>query len=244
MAVRARVIPAMLFALAAAGCSTSSTQYPDAVEQNDPYEGFNRQVFAMNQTVDKNVALPVAVFYHHAVPTPARDGLHNFLSNLDAPSILANDVLQGEMGHAWETISRFTVNTTIGMGGLVDAATKFGMPNHSADFGETLAIYGVDEGPFLVLPLLGPSNPRDAFGDAVDVGFDPLTYITFRSSVYWMIGRGTVNVIDVRQRNIGTIAELERSSVDLYATERSLYRQHRNAEIHGGKPDLQNLPNI
>lgn len=237
-----RILPVLMIALATAGCS--STPYPDAVEQNDPYESFNRQVFDMNQSFDKSVALPVAVFYHHAVPTPARDGVHNFLSNLDAPSTFANDILQGEVTRACETFGRFTVNSTVGIGGFVDAATTFGMPNHSADFGETLAVYGVGEGPFLVLPLLGPSNPRDAVGDVVDIGFDPLTYIHWRSSLYWMMGRGLVSVIDLRERNIGTIAELERTSVDLYATERSLYRQHRNSEINGGKPDLQNLPNI
>jgi phospholipid-binding lipoprotein MlaA len=243
MTVRARTLPAFLFALAVAGCS-SAPPSADAVAQNDPYESFNRQVFAMNQSLDHSVALPVAIFYHHAVPTPARDGVHNFLDNLDQPSTFANDILQGEVSRACETLGRFTVNTTIGMAGLVDAASKMGMPNHSSDFGETLATYGVDEGPFLVLPLIGPSNPRDAFGDLVDIGLDPTTYVHWRSSIYWMIGRGTLSVVDTRERNIGTIAELERSSVDLYATERSLYRQHRNSEINGGKTDLQNLPNI
>ena len=242
MSASARILPALLLALVAAGCTSTPT--PDAVDQNDPYESFNRQVFDMNQTLDNNVALPVAVFYHHAVPTPAREGVHNFLDNLDQPSTFANDILQGEVTRACETLGRFTVNSTIGMAGLVDAATKIGMPNHSSDFGETLAIYGVGEGPFLVLPLVGPSNPRDAAGDIVDIALDPTTYVHFRSSVYWMIGRGTFSIIDTRERNIGTIAELERTSVDLYATERSLYRQHRNAEIRGGKPDLQNLPNI
>jgi phospholipid-binding lipoprotein MlaA len=242
MAIRLRVMSGLMFALLVSGCATSNS--PDAVENNDPYEPFNRHIFEMNETVDNNVALPVAVFYHHAVPTPAREGVHNFLENLDEPKTFANDVLQGDFSHAAETFGRFTVNSTIGMGGLVDAATVFGIGNHDSDFGETLALWGVGEGPFLVLPLLGPSNPRDAAGDLVDIGFDPTTYITFRSSVYWMIGRGTMSIVDTRERNIGTIREIERSSVDLYATERSLYRQHRNSEIHGGKPDLNNLPNI
>ncbi len=170
--------------------------------------------------------------------------MHNFLSNLGEPQTFANDVLQGEVTRAATTLGRFTINTTIGVGGLVDAATKFGIDGHTTDFGETLAVYGADEGPYLVLPVLGPSNPRDAAGYVVDIGLDPTTYITFRSSVYWMLGRGVLHVVDVRARNIDTIEELERSSVDLYATERSLYRQHRNAEIHGGKADLQNLPNM
>jgi phospholipid-binding lipoprotein MlaA len=239
---RARLFGALAIALAAAGCA--STPSPDSVDQNDPYESFNRQVFSMNMAVDNNFALPVAKFYQRAVPAPARDGVHNFLTNLDEPGTFANDVLQGEVSRAGTTLGRFTINSTIGLGGLVDAAGKMGMEGHSTDFGETLAVYGADEGPFLVLPILGPSNPRDAFGDLVDIGLDPTTYVTFRSSLYWMIGRATFDVLDIRARNIGTIEEIERTSVDLYATERSLYRQHRNAEIHGGKPDLQNLPNM
>jgi phospholipid-binding lipoprotein MlaA len=238
----ARVLGALVIALAASGCA--STPSPDSVDQNDPYESFNRQIFSMNQTLDNNVALPVAVFYVHAVPEPAREGVHNFLSNLDAPEIFANDVLQGEVTKACTTLGRFTINTTLGIGGLVDAAANFGIEGHKSDFGETLGVYGVDEGPYLVLPVLGPSNPRDAAGYLVDIGLDPTTYITFRSSVYWMIGRGTLSIVDLRARNIDTIEELERSSVDLYATERSLYRQHRNSVIHGDKPDLQNLPNM
>jgi phospholipid-binding lipoprotein MlaA len=239
---RARAFGALMIALAATGCA--STQTTDSTDQNDPYESFNRQVFSMNLSLDNNVALPIAKFYVRAVPEPARDGVHNFLSNLNEPSTFANDILEGEVSRACTTLGRFTINTTIGMAGLVDAATKFGIDGHTTDFGETLAVYGAGEGPYLVLPVLGPSNPRDAAGDLVDVGLDPTTYISFRSSIYWMLARGTLAVVDVRARNIGTIAEIERSSVDLYATERSLYRQHRNAEIHGGKPDLQNLPKM
>jgi phospholipid-binding lipoprotein MlaA len=242
MLVRARVFGALVIALTVTGCA--SEPMPDSVAQNDPYESFNRKVFDFNLAVDNDVALPVAKFYELAVPEPARDGVHNFLTNLNEPATFANDILQGEVTRAGQTLGRFTVNSTIGMAGLVDAATKFGMEDHSTDFGETLAVYGADEGPYLVLPILGPSNPRDAAGDVVNVALDPTTYITFRSSIYWMIGRGTLSLVDTRARNIGTIDEIERSSVDLYATERSLYRQHRNAEIHGGKPDLQNLPNI
>lgn len=239
---RARVFAALLLGLAVSGCASSPS--PDAADQNDPYELFNRQMFSMNMKLDNNVALPVAKFYVHAVPEPAREGVHNFLSNLGEPQTFANDVLQGEVKRAATTLGRFTINTTVGIGGLVDAATKFGIEGHTTDFGETLGVYGLDEGPYLVLPVLGPSNPRDAFGYVVDIGLDPTTYVTFRSSVYWKLGRGTLNIIDERANNIDFIDQLERSSVDLYATERSLYRQHRNAEIHGGKPDLQNLPNM
>jgi phospholipid-binding lipoprotein MlaA len=201
-------------------------------------------MFAVNEKLDKNVAEPAAKFYSRAVPEPARDGVHNFLTNLSSPVTFANDILQGEPLHAVQTLGRAIVNTSIGLGGVIDVATPAGIPFHEEDFGETLAIWGVDEGPYLVLPLLGPSNPRDAGGRLVDIAFDPLTYAGMREKGLWMGSRQLLNLLDERSRNIDTINELRRSSVDLYATERSLYRQHRNAEIRGGKPDLQNLPNI
>jgi phospholipid-binding lipoprotein MlaA len=220
------------------GCATSSGP------ENDPYESFNRKMFDINDTLDRNVALPVAKAYTHVVPEPGRDGVHNFLTNLNAPVTLANDLLQLEPKRAVQTVGRALVNTTIGLGGLIDVATPMGIPAHEEDFGETLALWGVGEGPYLVLPLLGPSNPRDLTGRIVDIGFDPLTYAGMREKDLWMGSRQLLTLLDERSRNIDTMDELRRSSVDLYATLRSLYRQHRNAEIHGGKPDLQNLPNI
>jgi len=244
MAPLLRSLAALFFALGAAGCATGSGRASATTDPNDPYEVQNRKVFELNQSLDKHVALPVAKFYVHAVPEPAREGIHNFLVNLDVPVTFANDVLQGEVKRAGQTLGRFTVNSTVGIGGLVDVAAKIGIPEHKADFGETLAVYGVGEGPYLVLPLLGPSNPRDAVGYGVDIALDPSTWITWRSSTYFKLGRGTLDLIDERARNIDTLNEIERSSVDLYATLRSLYRQHRQAEINHGNADIQNLPNF
>lgn len=227
-----------LIALAASGCATVPS------DQNDPYEPTNRKIFSFNEALDTNLMLPVAKFYVRAVPAPARDGIHNFLANLDVPVTFANDVLQGEAARAADSLGRFTINSTIGVGGLIDVAAKIGVEEHASDFGETLAVYGAGEGPYLVLPLLGPSNPRDAAGYVVDVALDPSTWISWRSSLYYKLGRGVVHILDERARNIDTIAEIERSSVDVYATERSLYRQHRAAEINHGKADLENLPNF
>jgi phospholipid-binding lipoprotein MlaA len=231
-----------LLAVVAGGCaSTATTSSPD---ENDPYESFNRKMFALNEKLDKNFALPVSKAYAKVLPEPARDGVHNVLMNLNSPVTLANDILQGNFAHAGATFGRLIVNTTVGLGGLIDVGTPMGMPYHEEDFGETLALYGVGEGPYLVLPLFGPSNPRDAAGRVVDVGFDPLTYIGFHNKGWWVGGRQVLGLVDERSRNIDTMDQLRRTSVDLYATLRSLYRQHRNAEIRGGKPDLQNLPNI
>jgi len=220
------------------GCATSSSP------ENDPYESFNRRMFAVNDALDRNVAVPAAKVYRTVLPKPAQDGLHNVLANLNSPVTFANDILQGEPLLAAKTLGRAIVNSSIGLAGIVDVATPMGIPGHEKDFGETLAIWGVGEGPYLVIPLIGPSNPRDLTGRVVDIGFDPLTYAGMREKGWWMGSRQLSSLLDERARNIDTMDELRRSSVDLYATLRSLYRQHRNAEIHGGKPDLQNLPNI
>lgn len=239
MSVPCRTAAVLVLALSLFRCSSAP-----ASDENDPYEATNRQIFALNQSVDKSIAKPVAVFYTEVVPEGARDGVHNFLLNLGLPVTFANDVLQGEPRRAFDTVGRFVVNSTVGIGGLVDVAQKTGIPEHSSDFGETLAIYGVQEGPYLVLPVLGPSNPRDALGTGVDVVLDPATWITFRSSVFFKLGRGAVGVVDARAQNIEALDQLERSSVDLYASLRSLYRQHRQAEINHGKANIENLPNF
>lgn len=237
------VLCVFVLASMAGGCA-STAPTGTAADENDPYESFNRKMFALNEKLDQNFALPAAKAYTYAVPRPARDGIHNALANVASPVTLANDILQGNAKHAAQTFGRMVVNTSIGLAGLVDVATPMGIPAHEEDFGETLALYGVGEGPYLVLPLFGPSNPRDAAGRVVDIAFDPLTYIGFREKDWWTAGRQFTGLIDERAQNIDTMDQLRRTSVDLYATLRSLYRQHRNAEIRGGKPDLQNLPNI
>lgn len=235
-------LPTLIAALVAsavlAGCAT------DPSGQNDPYEKTNRSIFAFDQALDHAVARPVAVFYNHAVPQFARDGIHNFLGNLDAPVTLGNDILQGAPNRAGQTLGRIVINSTIGVGGLVDVAAKVGIPRHDEDFGQTLGVWGVGEGPYLVLPLAGPSNPRDATGEVADIFMDPLFYVSFNNSTMWMGLRAGVGIIDLRARNVENLDQIERTSVDLYATTRSLYRQHRNAEIRNGAPDTENLPNL
>jgi phospholipid-binding lipoprotein MlaA len=239
-----RILAVALVALAAAGCAGSSGTSSSS-DPNDPFEATNRQIFAMNERLDRNVALPIATFYVHAVPQPLRDGIHNFLTNLDVPVIFANDVLQGEADRAADCVGRFVINSTVGVGGLIDVAAKVGVREHESDFGETLAVYGVPDGPYLVLPMLGPSNPRDAIGTGVDdTVLSPWFWMNWRSSFYFKLGDAAMEVVDKRAQNIDALKELERTSVDLYATERSLYRQHRQAEINHGKADLQNLPNF
>jgi phospholipid-binding lipoprotein MlaA len=227
-----------------AGCASDDASPTSASAANDPYESTNRQVFAFNQKVDQYVFLPGAKAYNTVVPEPAREGLHNFLVNLDLPVTFANDVLQGDLNRAGQTLGRFGVNSTIGFGGILDPATAFGMPYHKSDFGITLGTWGVGEGPYLVLPVLGSDPPRDAAGQVVDIFLDPFTYVKIRDHFYWSAGREFFSVLDLRARNIDTVESLERSSIDYYASVRSLYRQNRNNMINKDQPDLNNLPKL
>jgi phospholipid-binding lipoprotein MlaA len=238
-----RVVAASLLALSL-GCGAAWAQTNAGADNNDPLESVNRKIFDLNQNADAHFARPVAVFYSRAVPWLVRDGIHNLLVNIHTPVILANDILQGKPQRAVDTIGRIVVNTTVGVGGLVDVAAKTGIPEHSTDFGETLAGYGVDEGPYLVLPILGPSDVRDAAGYGVDIAFDPTTWVAFTSASWFKFGKSVVGVVDTRSRNIGLIDDLEGSSLDVYATERSAYRQHRESVINHGRPDVQDLPDF
>lgn len=227
--------------LIVSGCATTGGA---TSSDNDPYEATNRETFAFNQRLDKAVALPVAKFYVRAVPEPARDGIHNVLTNINLPVVFANDVLQGDVDRAGQTVGRFTVNSTLGLGGLVDVASKMGIPSHETDFGITLGTWGVGEGPFLMLPLIGPAPPRDLVGKGVDILLDPMTYVSYRSKLYYDMGIGLIGVIDLRAQNIDTLESIERTSVDFYATTRNLYLQYRDAAVRKGKPDVENLPNF
>jgi phospholipid-binding lipoprotein MlaA len=223
-----------------AGCS--STQ--ESIEQNDPLEPLNRQVFALNHSLDNRIALPVATFYHSVTPEPLREHLHYFLTNFHLPVTFANDVLQGNFERGGEAIGRFAANSTLGLAGVFDVATEWGLPYHQEDFGQTMAVYGVGEGPYLVLPLAGPAVPRDIAGSFVDHYFDPLGYIKWHHKYYYSWGRSILSFVDSRSQSVDALREIEHSSVDLYATTRSLYRQSRDAEIRNGEPDVQGLPDF
>jgi phospholipid-binding lipoprotein MlaA len=213
-----------------------------ADEINDPYESGNRAIFGFNQAVDRVVLVPVASAYRAALPDTFRDMIHDFLQNLNSPIIFANDVLQGESRLAGETFGRAIVNTTIGFGGFFDVATKFGVPYHGNDFGITLATWGIGPGPYVMLPILGPSNPRDLVGDVADSFGDPGNIVASDHNKIWAsFARGATAGIDERSRNIESLAEIERTSLDYYATIRSLARQRRAAQIRHQREDVPNV---
>jgi phospholipid-binding lipoprotein MlaA len=233
--------------LAALGASllltACATKDPEAIAQNDPWEPTNRAVFDFDIQVDHAVARPVAKFYRSAVPEFARDGVHNALTNLNSPVVFTNDVLQGDGDKATDTFGRFMINSTIGVGGFIDVAARMGIPGHDNDFGITLGKAGAAEGSYLVLPFAGPKPPRDLVGAGVDIAFDPLTYMSWNNSTLYMMIRAGLGVLDDRAANIDVVEQIERSSIDFYATTRNLYRQNRAAQINGGNPP-QDLPNF
>jgi phospholipid-binding lipoprotein MlaA len=242
MNVFGRIIAAILAGFVLAGCATSQmTAGPDV---NDPLEPFNRAMFRVTMAVDKAVVRPTAIAYRDVFPQPVRDSVRNFLNNLNSPVILANDVLQGQVNRAGVTLLRASVNTTIGIGGLFDIAQKWGYQRHSEDFGQTLAVWGVPEGPYLFLPLFGPANPRDFTGYVADIFLDPLTYAQWDGKTWFQISRSGVDFLDLRARNIDTLDEIEKTSLDFYASIRSLYRQTRNNEIMNGATQIQDLPDF
>jgi phospholipid-binding lipoprotein MlaA len=234
-----KVLAVAALGLALSGCTTTSRE---ALDANDPFEPMNRTVFTFDEKFDKYVVLPAAGFYLGDVPVPVRKGLHNAVANLDLPVTFANDLFQGELGHAGQTFGRFALNSTVGLGGLVDVATPAGLMAHKSDFGQTLAKFGVPEGPFLVLPIIGPEPPRDMLGDAVDLAVDPLTYLPgslpLGDRIGIAIGFHVVNPFETHARNIFLRQELEKGSLDPYATMRSTYRQVRAREIAGDKPTI------
>ena len=215
-----------LFALMLGGCASTEGV-------NDPLEPVNREIFAFNHTLDKHAAVPAASYYKSAMPDDVREGVHNFLSNLSEPVTFANDILQGEATRAGYSICRFGVNTTIGVIGIMDPATGMGCPGHSEDFGQTLGTYGVPGGPYLVLPLLGSSQTRDAAGKIfVDHFFNPLGYVAYHGKLYVSLSESFLSTVDQRSRAVDSLRDIERRSIDYYATMRSAYLQKRDNEIN------------
>lgn len=201
-------------------------------DANDPLEIPNRFIFAFNQTLDVALIRPVAVLYRDLVPQYVRERVHLALRNLGEPVTLANDVLQGNWARAKNTWDRFLLNSTGGGLGFWDVATDLGHPFHKEDFGQTLGVHGVGGGPYLMLPVLGPSNLRDATGKVVDIFLDPFFYIADEThKEEWQLYRFLLEGLDFRTRNLETLDEIERDALDYYARLRSLYRQKRDSEI-------------
>jgi phospholipid-binding lipoprotein MlaA len=226
-----------------AGCATPPpASDPDAVadykETNDPLEPTNRVMYAIDNGIDTVLLAPVARAYRFVFPEAVRNGVHNVLSNLDTPVQLSNDMLSGKPRRAGDTTMRFLINTTVGVVGIFDVAKKWGYPNHESDFGMTMALWGVPEGPFLFLPVFGPSDPRDGIGLGVDAGMDPFNWVGQGAAVRGLNwSRWFMNAVDQRERHLDDIESTKKTALDPYATFRSLYRQHRRSQIETARND-------
>lgn len=238
-----RIVPcAAVAALLLAGCATVPTDPAARAEYerlNDPLEPTNRAIFGFNEFLDKALIRPIAEVYHFILPNFVEERITVFLRNVGEPLTLVNDVLQGEVDRAGVTLGRFVTNTTIGIGGIFDVATDLDMPRHNEDFGQTFGAWGIGEGPYLVLPILGSSTLRDGVGTAADTFADPVSIGINQANVSGLsIGRIAITGLDARARNLDMVDQLRRESLDYYATLRSAYRQNRRAEIlNGAAPD-------
>lgn len=233
-APRSRGVVLALSTLALVGCASTRAQ-----GGRDPLEGFNRVVFAFNDAVDCTVLSPLSTVYVNLVPRLMRTGVSNFLDNLTYPTVFLNGFLQGKWGQGGRDTLRFLINSTLGVAGLFDVATGMGFGQHEEDLGQTLAVWGVGEGPYLVLPVLGPSTFRDAPG----IAFDNVASIVFFVDVGGAaVPLVIVSAADRRSRADEGIEMREREALDPYVFTREAYRQRRLFLIHDGNPPLSALP--
>ena len=225
----ARVVLAGALIAAMTGCVTLPPNAKPAPQ--DPWESWNRGVYKVNDKLDRAFAKPIAKTYVRAVPAPARTGVSNFLSNLHTTTVMVNDALQGKFGAAANDFARFIVNTTVGFGGLLDPASQMGLDKNDEDFGQTLGHWGVPPGPFVEIPLLGPSDVRDGSGRVVDIFTGPAHYIDNNWVSYGLYG---VVLVDTRAALL-PLDETLRKTFDPYAFVRDAYLQRRAYLVSDGK---------
>lgn len=224
-------------ALVIVSCASSSHDDPE-LAIHDPLEDMNRMTLKMNDGADKILLEPIARGYRYVTPEPVRIGVRNFLRNLTSPVVIGNQLLQGDLVGAGNATARVVINTLAGFGGLIDVADMGGIEHEPEDFGQTLAKWGVGDGMYVMLPLLGPSTLRDATGTLVDSYADPLRIYLFNIEEehlhYIRVG---ASVVSQREELLDIIDDLRRNSFDYYAAVRSAYYQHRKALINDQAAD-------
>ena len=211
-------------------CATNATN-PD-----DPYEGYNRAMYKFNDTVDKAVLKPIAQGYDFIMPDPFQQGISNFFSNLDDITVVINDLLQGKFQQAFQDTGRFVLNTTVGVAGIFDVASLSGYTKNNEDFGQTLGVWGVESGPYVVLPFFGPSSVRDSFGLIGDHYSNPITYVEgpdARNAFY------IADVVQSRASLLKAERVLDEAALDEYSYLRDAYLQRRQNLVYDGNPPLE-----
>lgn len=233
--------------LLASGCvaiDTRTSPAPSEPRYADPFEPVNRAVYRFNDGFDQAVAAPVSEGYRRITPKFFRDRVRNFSDNLRTPIWAVNNALQLDWEDAGEATGRFLINSTVGLGGLFDPMGAWsGVEKEEEDFGQTLATYGVPPGPYIVLPLAGPTTVRDAAGGVVDFAFAPLTWINFANRDEIRAGLNITSAIDTRTR-VESFLEQVRGSAEPYSNLRSVYAQARESAIHEDADFLESLPDF
>ncbi|MGD9020970.1 MAG: VacJ family lipoprotein [Lysobacterales bacterium] len=229
--MNSKLLAGALLCLGLLGCAGTQSRDTDPV--NDPWEGYNRKVFAFNMGLDK-VIRPVAVGYDKVMPDPFQRGVGNFFRNLDTPVTIINQLLQGKLKQGGESFGRFLLNSTVGLLGFFDVASKAGIPYYNEDLGQTLASWGYDHSRYFMLPFLGPSTFRDGMGRFVDSYYHPVTR-QIRNEGEWALW--IVRGIDQRARYLSQDAELEQA-FDPYVLMRDVWLQNRQYQIYDGDPPL------
>ena len=224
---KAQTLCALFLAGVLSGCATSGGN------PSDPLEPFNRAMFGFNDTVDDAILRPVAKAYRAALPGMVRTGISNFFSNLEDVWISVNDVLQGKLQQGFEDFGRFLLNSTLGVGGVFDLASEVGLQKNNEDFGQTLGSWGIGSGPYLVLPLLGPSTVRDGFGFLLDSQADlvfQIDGVRVHNSLY------ATRAISTRANLLDASSVLETAALDKYAFVRDAWMQRRRNLVYDGNP--------
>ena len=227
---------AMMAALSA--CATTGNG-PVAGHPDDPWERANRATFAFNETLDAWIVKPLAKGYDFVMPTPARAGVSNFFGNVEDLWIGLNNFLQGKPADAVSDVGRVLINSTMGIGGLIDVASPMGLEKHNEDFGQTLAVWGVGNGPYVVMPIFGPKTLRDSGGFVVDYFADPLNQVNPEHARY---GFSLVHLMDIRAGLLPAEKVLDSAALDKYDYLRSAYLQRRRSLIFDGSPPREEVP--
>jgi phospholipid-binding lipoprotein MlaA len=228
MKVSTKACVLSLIATCFMGCSTAQTQ------KDDPMEGWNRKVFAMNKRLDRYIIKPIALTYRFITPKFVRVGITNFFSNVDDITVIANDFLQFNGPQVAPDIGRFLINTTVGLVGFIDVASRMGLEKHDEDFGQTLGVWSFEYSPYFVLPLLGPSTLRDTAGRGVDVVLSPFLWVDIDDTILSSVK--ALEVTNARSNILDREGVIDMAAIDEYTFVRDAYLKNRRYKIYNGKP--------
>lgn len=232
------LLASFAMSIALGGCATTGS------DSNDIWQGWNRGTQSFNDDVDKAILKPLAKGYVAVTPTPVDESVTNFFSNINDIGVTINDILQLKLLQSGMDLSRFVINTTAGVAGIFDVAKLVDLPKHNEDFGQTLGFWGVPAGPYLVLPFIGPSSPRDTVGLIGDALLNPLTYVSIFGGVAGSAATSGANVLDVTDTRAGLMATekvVNEGAVNRYDFIKNAYQQHREYLVHDGNPPSNDI---